>query len=123
MPPRRAPHSRRGRAIQPATRFGDGGELEARRFASAPVPSRPRPPVAVELGVPAFALPGGARLWAEGLHAGHKRWFKATVRDIRRHFPRIVVHYEEDEEGRTHPLALPEVRVAYLHCGQVAAMS
>ena len=69
--------------------------------------------LAVETAVPAYAVPGSA-VWARGLHAGARKRFKATVVKLRTQFPRIVVKYLAAEDGATHSLALPELKVAYL---------
>ena len=65
------------------------------------------------MGVPAFALPGET-VWAMGLHAGTRKRFRAEVIKLRNMFPRIVVKYVATEAGGTHPLELPDPRVAYL---------
>ena len=46
----------------------------------------------VEMGVPAYALPG-EQVWAMGLRAGVRMRFKAEVTKLRKQFPRIVVKY------------------------------
>ena len=74
------------------------------------------------VAVPAFATPGNGPIWAWGLHAGTKKRFRARVLKLRAHFPRIVVQYEATEAGVTHPLALPEVRTAYLTSAEVEEM-
>ena len=71
--------------------------------------------------MPPFATPG-ALVWATGLHAGVRKRFKARVMKIRARFPRIVVSYEADEAGGTHPLELPELRVAWLTAANVEEM-
>ena len=65
------------------------------------------------MGVPAFALPG-EQVWATGLRAGVRLWFKADVIQLRKQFPRIVVKYTEDEHGETSTHVLPDIRTAYL---------
>jgi hypothetical protein len=67
----------------------------------------------LEMGVPAYALPG-EEVWAMGLHAGVRKRFKAVVIKLRTQFPRIVVKYIATEDGNTAPIALPEMRTAYL---------
>ena len=72
------------------------------------------------MGVPAFALPG-EQVYAMGLRAGVRMRFRAEVTALRTHFPRIVVRYTASEDGTaTHPLALPEMRVAYVTMADVA---
>ena len=72
------------------------------------------------MGVPAYALPGG-QVWAMGLHAGARKRFKAEVVGLRTQFPRIIVKYIATEEGVTTAIALPEMKTAYLHMGDVQA--
>ena len=120
-PPPPKPPTRSGRAVNAAARFGDKGELEMRRFMSSPTPVKPAVDLAVETAVPAFATKE-AVVWAMGLHAGVRKRFKARIVDIRARFPRIVVSYEADEAGGTHPLALPEMRVAWLTAADIEAV-
>ena len=70
------------------------------------------------MGVPAYALPGN-EVWAMGLHAGTRKRFKARVVYLRKMFPRIVVKYNEDENGNNHLLALPDPITAYLTMSDV----
>ena len=115
--------SRSGRAVKAATRFGDKGELEgaARSFKSTPVAPKPVVPLAIENGVPGFAMPG-ATVWATGLHGGAKKHlaFKASVVKIRTRYPRIHVRYEADRAGNTARINLPEMLEACLQADQVA---
>ena len=119
-PPTAQP-TRSGRSVKRANKFGDRGEFEgaASAFRSTPIPSKPMPPLAMEYSVPAYCLPGEGQIWAYGLHAGIRKRFKARVLKLRTAFPRIVVRYEEDEDGQSHSLALPEVKTAYLSADQV----
>ena len=70
-------------------RFGESGELDgaARSFHSTPPPPKPAVDESVDMGVPAYALPGSS-VWAMGLHAGTRKKFKATVLKLRKQFPR-----------------------------------
>ena len=97
------------------TRYGDAGELEgaASSFHSAPAARKPSIDPTHEMGVPAYALPGEA-VWAWGLYAGVRKRFKATVKSLRKRFPRIVVKYLADESDNTNPLALPDPITAYV---------
>lgn len=103
-------------------RYGDNGELDGRAssFRSAPPARRASVEASLEMGVPAHAMPG-EQVWAMGLRAGSRMRFKAEVVSLRSTFPRIVVKYLETEDGETNPLALPELRTAYLHAGDVQA--
>ena len=74
-----------------------------------------------EMGVPAWATPG-EEVWATGLFAGHRRWFKAEVVAVRARFPRILVKYTATEDGATTRATLPEVLTAYLHMGVLQPM-
>ena len=68
----------------------------------------------VDMGVPAYALPGEV-VFAMGLHAGVRKRFRARVVKLRKMFPRIVVKYVATEDGSgTHPLELPDPITAYL---------
>ena len=67
----------------------------------------------LEMGVPAYALPG-EQVWAMGLHAGARKRFKAEVVGLRSQFPRIVVMYISTEDGNTNAIALQELPTAYL---------
>jgi flagellar biosynthesis GTPase FlhF len=117
------PPSSRGRVLKRPRKYGDAGELDdgpASRFRSAMPTPKPAVDVATEMGVPAFALPGEA-VYAMGLRAGMRMRFRAEVTALRVHFPRIVVRYTASEDGMaTHPLALPEMRVAYVTMPDVA---
>ena len=100
--------------------FGDNGEFEgpASRFRSAPPPRKASVDPSVEMGVPAYALPG-ERVWAKGLRAGVRMRFKAEVLKLRKQFPRIVVKYVATEDDETYRHVLPDVLTAYLHMGDV----
>jgi hypothetical protein len=108
------------RASCKRVRFGESGEFEgaASNFKSAPIARKEHVPLAEELGVPTFALPG-ATVLAMGLHAGVRKRFKATVLKLRRQFPRIVVKYIEDESGGSHALELPDPVTAYVTMADV----
>ena len=116
-PPPPPPVVPRSSARQPKRkeRFGDNGELDgaASSFHSAPAARKASIAPDVEMGVPAYALPG-EQVWATGLHAGNRKRFKAEVVGLRKQFPRIVVKYIADEGGNTAAIALPEMRTAYL---------
>ena len=73
-------------------RFGDAGELDgaASSFRSAPSTRKASVDPGVEMGVPAYALPG-QEVWAMGLHAGVRKRFKATVVKLRKRFPRSAL--------------------------------
>jgi hypothetical protein len=103
-------------------RFGDNGEFDgaASSFRSAPPSRKKSVSLDDEVGVPAYAFPGGP-LWAKGWHAGRHSWFKARVVKLRATFPRIHVEFEEDEHGNTNALALPELS-AYVHAADVRPM-
>ena len=55
-----------------------------------------------------------------GLHAGSRKRFKAKVVCHRTQFPRIVVKYISTEDDITTPIALPEMRTAYVTMADVA---
>ena len=101
-------------------RFGDNGELDgaASSFRSAPSQRKASIDPSVEMGVPAYALPG-EQVWAMGLHAGTRRRFKAEVVGLRKQFPRIIVKYTASEDGNTNAIALPEMPTAYLCAADV----
>ena len=101
-------------------RFGDNGEFEgaASRFRSAPQYRKASIDPSLEMGVPAFALPG-EQVWAMGLHAGTRKRFKAEVVGLRKQFPRIIVKYLSTEDGVKAAIALPEMKTAYLHMGDI----
>merc|ERR1712185_13433 len=109
IPPLDMPPVRAGRERKRKVRFGDSGELDgaARSFRSVAAPPKPAVDASVDMGVPAYALPGEEVL-AMGLHAGVRKRFKATVTKLRKQFPRIVVKYIATESGGTHPLELPD---------------
>ena len=90
----------------------------ASSFRSAPPSRKASIDPSHEMGVPAYALPG-ERVVAMGLRGGVRLRFRAEVTALRKAFPRIVVKYIATEEGETHPLALPEMRTAYLMMGDV----
>ena len=93
-------------------------EGAASAFRSAPVPRKAAEPVASEFGCPQYALPGGGPFWAQGWHAGQVGWFKCQTVALRKAWPRIHVRWLSDADGRTHPLALPELS-SYVHAGQI----
>ena len=101
-------------------RFGDNGEFEgaASSFRSAPQSRKASIDPSVEMGVPAYALPG-EHVWAMGLHAGTRKRFKAEVVGLRTQFPRIIVRYIATEDNVKTAIALPEMKTAYLHMGDV----
>ena len=118
LPPTPRPQRERKRKAQ----YGDNGELDgaASSFRSAPPPRKDSVEPSVEMGVPAYALPG-EEVWAMGLHAGARKRFKAEVVKLRTQFPRIVVKYIANEDGITAPIALPEMRTAYVTMADVEA--
>jgi len=71
-----------------------------------------------EMGVPAYAFPG-EQVVAMGLRGGVRLRFRAEVTAHRKTFPRIVVKYVSTEGGETNPVALPEIRTAYLMMADV----
>ena len=73
----------------------------------------------VDMGVPAFALPGND-VYAMGLRAGVRMRFRARVTGLRKQFPRIVVEYTATESGEVARIALPDMITAYLHAGEVS---
>ena len=117
QPPQAAqpPSPRPRRERKRKERYGDNGELEgpASSFRSAPAARKASVEASLEMGVPAYALPG-EEVWAMGLHAGARKRFKAEVVGLRKQFPRIIVKYVGTEDGNTNPLALPEMKTAYL---------
>ena len=116
LPPTPRPRRERKRKAQ----YGDNGELDgaASSFRSAPAARKASMDPSVEMGVPAYALPG-EQIWAMGLHAGARKRFKAEVVKIRTQFPRIVVKYTATEDDNTAAIALPEMRTAYLTMADV----
>ena len=90
----------------------------ASSFRSAPPSRKASIDPSHEMGVHAFALPG-EQVVAMGLRGGVRLRFGAEVTALRKTFPRIVVKYIATEEGETNPLALPEMRTAYLMMGDV----
>ena len=70
LPPPPRPKRERKRKAQ----FGDNGELDgaASSFRSAPAARKASVDPSVEMGVPAYALPG-EEVWAMGLHGGDSR--------------------------------------------------
>jgi len=117
MPP---PPARPVRERKRKGHFGDNGELDgpASAFRSEPPPRKASIAPELEMGVPAFAMPGEL-VWAMGLHAGSRKRFKAEVLSLRLQFPRIVVRYTATEDGETASIALPEMRTAYLCAADV----
>lgn len=121
LPPPMQPPVRPQRERKRKERYGDNGELDdgpASGFRSAPPPRKPSIAPELEMGVPAFALPG-EEVWAMGLHAGSRKRFRAEVVSLRTQFPRIVVKYIATEDGVTAAIALPEMATAYLHAADV----
>ena len=116
LPPAPRPQRERKRKAQ----YGDNGELDgaASSFRSAPAVRKASVDPSVEMGVPAYALPG-EQVWAMGLHAGARKRFKAEVVKLRTQFPRIVVKYVAAEDDNTAAIALPEMRTAYLTMADV----
>jgi hypothetical protein len=116
LPPTPRPRRERKRKAQ----YGDNGELDgaASSFRSAPAARKASVDPSVEMGVPAYALPG-EQVWAMGLHAGTRKRFKAEVVKLRPQFPRIVVKYTATEDDNTAAIALPEMRTAYLTMADV----
>jgi hypothetical protein len=100
--------------------YGDNGELDgaASSFRSAPAARKASVDPSVEMGVPAYALPG-EQVWAMGLHAGTRRRFKAEVVGLRKQFPRIIVKYIATEDGNKAAIALPEMLTAYVTMADV----
>ena len=118
-PPLRPPSSAK-RIRKERKFFGFSGELDGPGLSFATTPPEPKRlavSLADETGVPDYAMPGN-EVWARGWHAGAHGWFKARVLKLRSGFPRIVVHYFEDDQGSTNRLALPELD-AYLHAGDI----
>ena len=111
------PPARSKRDRKHTERFGDNGELRD-DFHSAPQPRKPSIAPELEMGVPAFALPG-EQVWAMGLHAGSRKRFKAEVVRLRTQFPRIMVQYFATEDDVTTAISLPEMRTAYLHAADM----
>ena len=120
LPPPMQPAARAPRERKRKERYGDNGELDgnASSFRSAPPPRKPSISPELEMGVPAYALPG-EEVWAMGLHAGSRKRFRAEVTSLRNQFPRIVVKYTANEDGETASIALPEMRTAYLCAADV----
>ena len=118
LPPTPRPQRERKRK----ERFGDNGEMDgaASSFRSAPAKRKASIEASLEMGVPAFALPG-EEVWAMGLHAGTRKRFKAEVVGLRSQFPRIIVRYIAAEDGNTNAIAVPEVRTAYLCAADIEA--
>jgi len=116
LPPAPRPQRERKRKTQ----YGDNGELDgaASSFRSVPAVRKASVDPSVEMGVPAYALPG-EQVWAMGLHAGARKRFKAEVVKLRTQFPRIVVKYVAAEDDNTAAIALPEMRTAYLTMADV----
>ena len=90
----------------------------ASSFRSAPPSRKASVDPSHEMGVPAYALPG-EQVVAMGLRGGVRLRFRAEVTALRKTFPRIVVKYVSTEEGETNPVALPEIRTAYLMMADV----
>ena len=77
--------------------------------------------IADETEVPGFAAMG-ATIKCIGWHGGAHKLFTARVLEIRARFPRIVVEFTADDTGATHPIALPQPRIAYVHAGMISAI-
>ena len=148
MPPPPPPPVRgSGRKRKAASRFGDSGELDgpASSFRSASAPRKESIDASLEMGVPAYCLPG-EEVMAWGLHAGVRKRFRAKVVGLRKMFPRsmhevarthdmrhdadlwscgrtlgwtVIVKYIATEDGGTHPLELPDPITAYLTASDV----
>ena len=116
-----APHRSSQRVSRKRARFGDEGELDgaASAFQSAPTARKASPEPGMDMGVPAFALPG-EEVCATGLHAGVRKPFRAKVLRLRKMFPRIVVEYTATVDGETNRHALPELRTAYVTMDQIS---
>ena len=115
-PPAPPPASRYGRARKEKTRYGDSeNEGPAKRFKSTIAPPKAIISAEEEVFVPEFCTVGAnvRVLWSRQL-------FAARVEAIRAKFPRIVVRFTADAEGRTHRIALPEPVTAYVHSGLVS---
>ena len=90
----------------------------ASNYRSAPMARKASLDPSVDMGVPAYALPG-SEVYAMGLRAGVRMRFRARVTSLRKMFPRIVVAYTATEDGScTSALALPEM-TAYLTMADV----
>ena len=120
-PPPATPASRPQRDRKRKAHYGDAGELDgaASSFRSAPAARKASLDVSVETEIPEFAAVG-AEVWAYGLHAGARKRFKAEIVKHRKQFPRLVVRFKSTEDGVTAPIALPEMKTAYLHAADVA---
>jgi len=121
MPPPPPPPVRGSeRKRKAASRFGDSGEFDgpASSFRSASAPRKESIDASLEMGVPAYCLPG-EDVMAWGLHAGVRKRFRAKVVGLRKMFPRIIVKYTATEDGGTHPLELPDPITAYLTASDV----
>ena len=120
LPAAPQPTPRPQRQRKRKAQYGDNGELDgaASSFRSAPSKRKPSVDPSVEMGIPAFAIPG-EQVWAMGLHAGSRRRFKAEVVGLRKQFPRIIVKYTATEDGNTAAIALPEMRTAYVTMADV----
>ena len=118
-PPPAAPRFS-GRQTKRKERYGDRGELDgaASSFRSAPPSRKASVDPRVEMGVPAYALPG-EQVWAMGLRAGVRMRFKAEVVKLRSRFPRIHVKYVATEDGQTSAHVLPDMLTAFLHMGDI----
>ena len=114
---------RSGRVRKAPGRFGHGGELEGRAgaYRSAPLPTRNRE-ATLGLEAPGFCLPG-CTIWARGWLSGGRTWFKARILKLRRQRPPIHVVYFEDAQGNVNPLALPNLKEAYVHASDVAQLT
>ena len=93
--------------------------MPASKFRSAPLARKASVDPSIDMGVPAFALPG-EEVWAMGLRGGFRLRFRAKVVALRTAFPRIVVQYTATEEGVSNPLALPEMKTAYVTMSDVS---
>jgi len=91
----------------------------ASAFRSAPLPRKPSLDPSVDMGVPAFALPG-EEVRAIGFFGGTRMPFRARVVEIRNQFPRIVIVYTATIDGVTSRHALPEMKTAYVTMADVS---
>jgi len=115
------PPSRPQRDRKRKARYGDNGELDGNGmiFRTTQAARKASVDPSVEMGIPDYAAPG-EEVWAMGLHAGSRKRFKAEVVSHRAQFPRIVVKYISAEDNNTTPIALPEMRTAYLTMADIA---
>jgi multidrug efflux pump subunit AcrA (membrane-fusion protein) len=110
-PPPAPPPSRHGRAIKRRDMFEADIDEPASSYRSAPPSRKPSVDPSVDMGVPAFAMPG-KEVRATGLFGGARMAFRARVVELRKQFPRIVVEYTATVDGVTARHALPEMKRA-----------